>query len=165
MTMNRKGQKTADPARKIGRPRKFTPERFWAVFEEYRKWAKTTPIYVSKVSAGQTISVPCERPLTLTGFCRFAEISRESFYNYEAKPEFSELLTFIREAIEADQFDGALVGVYDSSIVARVLRLADRKDITTNGQNLQPPGSVVTVTIDEAAASIIQSIGKQTIRE
>lgn len=85
MTMNRKGQKTEDPARKIGRPRKFTPERFWAVFEEYRKWAKATPIYVSKVSAGQTISLPCERPLTLTGFCRFAEISRDSFYNYEAK--------------------------------------------------------------------------------
>ena len=38
------------------------------------------------------------------------------------------------------------------------------KDITTNGQNLQPPGPAVTVTIDEAAASIIQSIGKQTIR-
>ena len=89
MTMNRKEQRTEGTARKIGRPRKFTPERFRAVFEEYKKWAKATPIYVSKVSAGQTISVPCERPLTLTGFCRFAEISRESFYNYEAKPEFS----------------------------------------------------------------------------
>lgn len=66
--MNRKEQKTEGPARKIGRPRKFTPDRFWAVFEEYREWAKATPIYVSKVSAGQTISVPCERPLTLTGF-------------------------------------------------------------------------------------------------
>lgn len=163
--MNRKEQKTEGTVRKIGRPRKFTPERFEEVFEQYKKWAKSTPIYVNRISAGQTISVPCERPLTLTGFCRFAEISRDSFYNYEAKPEFSELLTFIREAIEADQLDGALVGVYDSSIVARVLRLADRKDFTTNGQNLQPPGPVVTVTIDEAAASIIQSIGKQTIRE
>lgn len=165
MTMNRKEQKTEGAHRKIGRPRKFTPERFRAVFEEYRRWAKSTPIYVSKVSAGQTISVPCERPLTLTGFCRFAEISRESFYNYEAKPEFSELLTFIREAIEADQLDGALVGVYDSSIAARVLRLADRQDITTNGKEIQPSGPAISVTIDEAAASIIQSIGKQTIRE
>ena len=164
MTMNRKEQKTEGTVRKIGRPRKFTPERFEEVFEQYKKWAKSTPIYVNRISAGQTISVPCERPLTLTGFCRFAEISRDSFYNYEAKPEFSELLTFIREAIEADQLDGALVGVYDSSIVARVLRLADRKDFTTNGQNLHPPGPVVTVTIDEAAA-IIQTIGKQTIRE
>ena len=148
MTMNRKEQKTEGTARKTGRPRKFTPERFWTVFEEYRKWAKATPICVSKVSAGQTISVPCERPLTLTGFCRFAEISRDSFYNYEAKPEFSELLTFIREAIEADQLDGALVGVYDSSIVARVLRLADRKDITTNGRDLHSSGPAVTRRIN-----------------
>lgn len=37
MTMNRKEQKTEETARKIGRPRKFTPERFEEVFEEYRK--------------------------------------------------------------------------------------------------------------------------------
>lgn len=163
--MNRKEQKTEGTVHKIGRPRKFTPERFEEVFEEYRKWAKATPIYVSKVSAGQTISVPCERPLTLTGFCRFAEISRESFYNYGRQPEYSDIVARIREYIEADQLRGAMIGMYESTIVSRVLRLADRKDITTNGQNLQPPGPVVTVTIDEAAASIIQSIGKQTIRE
>ena len=42
MTMNRKEQKTVGTARKIGRPRKFTPERFEKVFKEYRKWAKAS---------------------------------------------------------------------------------------------------------------------------
>lgn len=163
--MKTERQRAKGRACRGGRPCKFTPERFEEVFEEYKKWAKETPIRVNRVSAGQTVSVPCERPLTLTGFCLFAGISRSSFHNYEAQEEFSFLLTYIREAIEADQLEGALAGVYDSSIVARVLRLADRKDVTTNGRELQPPAPPITVTVDAEAVSIIQSIGKQTINK
>ncbi len=58
-----------------------------------------------------------------------------------------------------------MIGMYESTIVSRVLRLADRQDITTNGKEIQSAGPAIYITIDEAAASIIQSIGKQTIRE
>lgn len=163
--MKTERQRAKGRACRGGRPRKFTPERFEEVFEEYKKWAKETPIRVNRVSAGQTVSVPCERPLTLTGFCLFAGISRSSFHNYEAQEEFSFLLTFIREYIEGDQLRGAMVGMYESAIVTRVLRLADRQDITTNGNEIHPSGPAISVTLDAAAASIIQSIGKQTINK
>lgn len=150
------------PTRKVGRPRAYTPEALKAKFEEYAEWVKANPVYISKVSAGEIIPVPTQRPLTLVGFCQFAGISRQNFYEYESREEFSDILTCVREAIEADQLQGAIVGFYDSGIIARVLHLADRQDVTTNGKDIQQ-APAISFTVDEAAASIIQSIGKQTI--
>ena len=121
---------------------------------------KANPVYINKVSAGEIIAVPTQRPLTLVGFCQFAKISKDTFRRYE--DEFCDLLTHVRVAIEADQLEGALCGQYDSGIVARVLHLADRQDVTTNGKDIQQ-APAISFTVDEAAASIIQSIGKMTV--
>ena len=51
---------------------------------------------------------------------------------------------------------------YNPTIASRVLHLADRQDVTTNGKDIQQVPAI-SFTVDEAAASIIQSIGKQTI--
>lgn len=149
------------PNKKVGRPRAYTPEALAAKFEEYVEWVKANPVYISKVSAGEIIPVPTQRPLTLVGFCQFAGISKDTFCRYE--DEFCGLLKCVREAIEADQLQGALVGIYDAGIVGRVLRLADRQDVTTNGKDIQQVPAI-SFTVDEAAASIIQSIGKQTAK-
>ena len=97
------------------------------------------------------------------GFCQFAKISRQNFYEYESREEFSDILTCVREAIEADQLEGALCGQYDSGIVARVLHLADRQDVTTNGKEITTATQSVSVVLDPEAAKIIQSIGKMTV--
>ena len=152
--------KRTGTARKVGRPRAYTPEALDAKFEEYVEWVKANPVYINKVSAGEIIPVPTQRPLTLVGFCQFAKISKDTFRRYE--DEFCDLLTHVRVAIEADQLEGALCGQYDSGIVARVLHLADRQDVTTNGKDIKQTPAV-TFTVDEAAASIIQSIGKMTV--
>lgn len=152
------------PNKKVGRPRAYTPEALEAKFEEYVEWVKANPVYINKVSAGEIIPVPTQRPLTLVGFCQFAGISRQNFYEYESREEFSDILTCVREAIEADQLQGALVGIYDAGIVGRVLHLVDRQDVTTNEKEITTQASAVTITVDEAAASIIQSIGKQTAK-
>ena len=152
--------KRTGTARKVGRPRAYTPEALEAKFEEYVEWVKANPVYINKVSAGEIIAVPTQRPLTLVGFCQFAKISKDTFRRYE--DEFCDLLTHVRVAIEADQLEGALCGQYDSGIVARVLHLADRQDVTTNGKDIQQ-APAISFTVDEAAASIIQSIGKMTV--
>lgn len=149
------------PNKRVGRPRAYTPEALDAKFEEYVEWVKANPVYINKVSAGEIIAVPTQRPLTLVGFCQFAGISKDTFCRYE--DEFCGLLKCVREAIEADQLQGALVGIYDAGIVGRVLRLADRQDVTTNGKDIQQVPAI-SFTVDEAAASIIQSIGKQTAK-
>ena len=152
--------KRTGTACKVGRPRAYTPEALEAKFEEYVEWVKANPVYINKVSAGEIIAVPTQRPLTLVGFCPFTKISKDTFRRYE--DEFCDLLTHVRVAIEADQLEGALCGQYDSGIVARVLHLADRQDVTTNGKDIQQ-APAISFTVDEAAASIIQSIGKMTV--
>lgn len=151
------------PNKKVGRPRAYTPEALEAKFEEYVEWVKANPVYINKVSAGEIIAVPTQRPLTLVGFCHFARISRQNFYEYESREEFSDLLTHVRETIESDQLGGAMVGIYDSGIVARVLHLADRQDVTTNGKAITAAIQPISVVLDPEAAKIIQSIGKMTV--
>lgn len=85
--------KRTGTARKVGRPRAYTPEALEAKFEEYVEWVKANPVYINKVSAGEIIPVPTQRPLTLVGFCQFAKISRQNFYEYESREEFSDILT------------------------------------------------------------------------
>ena len=153
--------KRTGTACKVGRPRAYTPEALEAKFEEYVEWVKANPVYINKVSAGEIIAVPTQRPLTLVGFCQFAKISKDTFRRYE--DEFCDLLTHVRVAIEADQLEGALCGQYDSGIVARVLHLADRQDVTTNGKDIQQ-APAISFTVDEAAASIIQSIDNRTFQ-
>lgn len=150
------------PTRKVGRPRAYTPEALETKFEEYVGWAKANPIHINKVSAGEIIAVPTERPLTLVGFCVFADIVENTFREYERLAEFLSVTTRARTAFANSQIEGALIGAYNPNIVARLQGLADRQDVTTNGKEItQAPA--VTFTVDEAAASIIQSIGKQTI--
>jgi DNA packaging protein gp3 len=147
--------------KKVGRPRAYTPEALEAKFEEYVEWVKANPVYINKVSAGEIIPVPTQRPLTLVGFCQFAKISKDTFRRYE--DEFCGLLTCVRVAIEADQLEGAMVGQYNPNIVARVLHLADRQDATTNGKAITASTQPISVVLDTEAAKIIQSIGKMTV--
>ncbi len=149
------------PNKKVGRPRAYTPEALEAKFEEYVEWVKANPVYINKVSAGEIIPVPTQRPLTLVGFCQFAKISKDTFRRYE--DEFCGLLTCVRVAIEADQLEGAMVGQYNPNIVARVLHLADRQDVTTNGKAITASTQPISVVLDTEAAKIIQSIGKMTV--
>lgn len=157
-----KTNNTDKPARKVGRPRAYTPETLEARFEEYVNWAEANPIYINKVSGGEIIPVPTDRPLSLVGFCVFADIVENTFREYEKLEEFSSVTTRARTAFANSQIEGALVGAYNPNIVARLQGLADRQDVTTNGKDIRqtPP---VSFTVDAEAVSIIQSIGKQTI--
>ncbi len=145
---------------------KYVPETLESKFDEYRVWVKQNPAYHNKVSAGVVIPVPIERPLTIVGFCNYAGIDKDTFRNYEQQEEFFGVCARVRARIETDQLEGALVGIYDAGIVARVLHLADRTDITTNGKEIQPAAaSIPAVVLDVEAAKVIQSIGKMTSEE
>ena len=168
MAKRTEGTKTttdSKPTRKVGRPRAYTPEALEAKFEEYRNHIAETPIYKEVPTKGGPMDIRVNRPTTLVGFCVFAGIGRNTFLDYEERPEFSNVVTRVRETIETDQLEGAMAGVYDSSIVSRVLRLADRQDVTTNGKEITTATQPISVVLDPEAAKIIQSIGKQTGKE
>lgn len=152
------------PVNKGGRPRIYTPESMRERFDEYVKQTKANPRYSSKVlSDGSIISYPIERPLTLVGFCVFEDIAENTFREYEKREEFFGVCAHVRARIESDQLEGAMCEQYNPSIASRVLHLADRQDVTTNGKDLLSNNVPISVVLDPEAAKIIQSIGKQTI--
>lgn len=53
----------------------------------------------------------------------------------------------------------------NSGIIARVLHLADRQDVTTNGKEITTATQPISVVLDPEAAKIIQSIGRRTVKE
>lgn len=149
---------------KIGRPLTYTPEALAEKFEEYAVWVKANPRANNKIlSDGTEAQVHIERPLTLSGFTVFAHIHPDTFRNFEKREEFFDVCACIRARIETDQLEGALCEQFNPTIASRVLQLADRQDVTSGGKELKPSGPAINVTLDAAAASIIQSIGKQTI--
>lgn len=158
-TMKAKKATKETPKRERGKPRAYTPEGILAKFSEYVKWVHDNPVLINKVSAGAIVQVPTQRPMTVTGFCRFAEISLHTFLDYEVHADYAHTLTRIRATIEEDQLTGAITGLYEQAIVARVLRLAERQDVTTNGKTLPAQSAAINVTLDPEAAKIIQSIG------
>lgn len=94
--------------------------------------------------------VPKMRPFTLWGFCNFAGISVQTFDHYgnmlskvqkEKEPdekdlkmgrEFLSVYTHVKQIINNQQFEGAASGFLNHAIIARMLGLADKKEITGN---------------------------------
>jgi len=130
-----KGNKYWEFRNKHGRDFKYTPEKLWEEAVEYfewmsiRVWNKKEAIK-SGNNAGKLIDIPTQTPMSLESFCLFADISTETFRNYESGSEeykgFFDIATRIRIIIESNQFEGATVGAYNPSIVARKLGLVDK---------------------------------------
>ena len=156
---------TPEAPRKVGRPRSYTPEALEAKFEEYLSHVKSNPLIKQVASKAGPMDIEVRNPLTLVAFCVFAGITRATFCKYEERQEFINVIARVRETIEADQLVGAMAGLYDSAIVSRVLKLADRQDITTDGKSIQQTTAPINVSLDADAAKIIQSIGKMTSEE
>lgn len=156
---------TIKPTRKVGRPCVYTPEALEVKFEEYANWTKNNPIIKQVPTKHGLVDLELQRPKTIVGFCVYAGILRDTFFDYGKREEFFYIIARVREEIEADQLSGAIAGIYDSGVITRVLKLADKQDITTNGESINKPRETVQVILDPEAASIIQSIGKQSTNE
>lgn len=122
-------------AEKHGRGFKYTPEALWEEALKYFEymsnsvWNKKEAIKSGDM-AGTLIDIPTQTPLSIETFCLFADISRQTFLNYESNQEpykeFFEVVTRIRGVIESNQFEGATVGAYNPNIIARKLGLGDK---------------------------------------
>lgn len=141
---------------KNGRDFKYTPESFWEEAVRYfewiseKVWNKKDPIKSGDM-AGTLIDVPTQTPMSIESFCIFADISTETFRNYESKEEtykdFFEVTTRIRTIIESQQFEGATVGAFNPNIIARKLGLQDKTDITSGGEKITNVAPPIKVTI------------------
>lgn len=122
---------------KHGRNFAYQPDEFWDEAVEYFKWIskkvwnKKDPIKSGDM-AGTLIDIPTQTPMSIESFCLFADITPDTFRNYESNEgnykDFFEVTTRIRKIIESNQFEGATVGAYNPNIIARKLGLVDKKE-------------------------------------
>lgn len=112
---------------------------------EENPWIKNEAIK-SGIGAGQIVGIPTSRPYTIVGFCVYCGISEDTFALYSKRNDFIGVVTHIREVIRQNQLEGACVGAYSPNIVARLLGLADKQELTgADGQGL-----VINVTSPKA---------------
>jgi hypothetical protein len=115
-----------------------TPAEFLEKAYEYFKWCDENPWSKKEAIkggdfAGTIISIPTQRPYTIEGMCVYIGINRKTFTElYSTRKEFIPVTTHAREVIEANQLEGAIVGVYNPNIIARKLGLADKKEISAD---------------------------------
>lgn len=119
-----------------------SPEKFWELFQEYRKETKNNPFllhdYVGK--DGLSAHKEKERCLTLDGFEEYVadkgiiQDLGDYFANTnENYNEYSTICTRVKRAIRRDQIEGGMAGVYNPSITQRLNGLVDKKETEIKG--------------------------------
>lgn len=134
---------------KHGRDKIFkTPEMFLEVAYEYFEYCDNNPwkkydAIKGGSNAGQLIEIPTQKPYSIEGLCIFCGITHNTFINYEKDEKYKDfftVFTHVREIIENNQFEGAVVGCYNHSIIARKLGLVDKTenktDLTSKGESI-----------------------------
>ncbi|MCL1933964.1 MAG: DNA-packaging protein [Candidatus Azobacteroides sp.] len=131
-----KGNKYYMNRQKNGRELIFSsPEELLEKCYPYFEWCDKNPwikkdVIRSGVEVGKLIDIPTQRPYTIEGLCVHIGINRRSFDEYNAREDFFPVTTHVREIIEANQLEGAVVGAYNHNIIARKLGLTEKVDVT-----------------------------------
>lgn len=141
-----------------GRPRTFeTPEDMMEAAIAYFKWADSNPLIEEKAFQFQGAPVMADinkmRPYTLKAFMLHAGSSYQSWSDYRARAEFSEVVNAIDDTIRTQKFDGAVAGLMNPNIIARDLGLADKQDLTSSDGSMTPKGVNVTITAADVKAA------------
>ena len=108
---------------------------------EYIEWADTTPWFRNEAIksgdlAGTIVKIPVTRPYTLKALVHFLDIDFNTWQLYKGREEFKETISIIEDFIYNQKLEGALVGIFNSQIIARHLGLVDKSDQTTGGESI-----------------------------
>lgn len=115
-----------------------SPDELFNHFIAYKKWVKEHPYLFNDYVGKDAVEVnkKRERPLTWSGFEGFlAEsgiISHLAHYEQNTGDAYTDYLPIIRvikKICRADTIDGALAGVYNQNIAARIEGLKDSQEI------------------------------------
>lgn len=134
----------------LGRPPKYdTPERLWNKFVEYCKWCDDNPIELpAKVIFKGTKSTIEERnegkttartPYLLSGFMVWAKIANWTDFKKSKtnqSGDFPRVIRAIEDTIQTQQVSGAMVGLYNSNLTARLNGIKENADLTSNGKDI-----------------------------
>lgn len=143
--MAKKNNKTWALRSKHGRDKIFSnPTILLEAVGEYFAWADKNPWYKSEALksgelAGKIIEIPAQRPYTLKALCHFLDVDFTTWQLYKERENFKAAVTLVEEYIYTQKLEGAIVGVFNSNIIARHLGLVDKTDKTTDGESINKP--------------------------
>ena len=116
-----------------GRHPEYTPEALLERANEYFEWVEQNPFKEEVIFHAQGVItkdfVTKKRPLTLEGFCIYANIVKKTFWTYERTQDFIQVTSYIRETIENQQLELASAGFLNPNIIARKLGLSDKSEV------------------------------------
>lgn len=126
---------------KHGRDRLFeSPAALWEACCEYFEWVEANPLYEMKAFAYQGVvvqePVAKMRAMTMGGLCIFLDIDETTWREWRKSEDFSPVVLRVDKVIYEQKFTGAAADLLNPNIIARDLGLADKQDVTTNGESL-----------------------------
>lgn len=126
---------------KHGRDRLFeSPAALWEACCEYFEWVEANPLYEMKAFAYQGVvvqePVAKMRAMTMSGLCIFLDIDETTWRDWRKSDDFSPVVLRVDKIIYEQKFTGAAADLLNPNIIARDLGLADKQDVTTNGESL-----------------------------
>ena len=131
-----------------------TPNELLELFEDFKVWTKANPYkwhdYVGKDA--EEVWKERQRPLTWIGFegwlCQEGILTGLQHYEQNTNGAYEAYLPIVRvikRQCSSDTISGALAGVYNQNIAARLEGLTDKKELDHKGI----PDPVVTVHIKQ----------------
>ena len=124
---------------KHGRDKIFSsPEMLWESCIEYfeatdkRKWHKTE--FKNEGGVLKECLIPTETPYTLSGLRVFLGIDDNTWIRYrtdENYKDFWDIIKKVEDIMFTQKFEGATVGAFNASIIARDLSLVDKSETKT----------------------------------
>lgn len=124
-----------------------SPTILWEACIEYfeatdqRKWVKKDWVGKDAIEVDRETSAP----YTLSGLYVFLDITPQTWKDYRTRQDFIEVVTRVEQIMYTQKFEGAAVGAYNPSIIARDLQLRDNVDVKSESVNMN-----VEVSDDEA---------------
>lgn len=141
---------------KHGRGKLFSsPDEMWIAACEYFEWCTSNPWEKTettiRVNGKDIKTTPTERPFTMEGLCRYLNCNTKYFNEFkknlkENEKDFSDIVTRIEETVYQQKYEGAAVGAFNPSIIARDLKLTDKIETEHSGEI--KGGEKVNISID-----------------
>jgi hypothetical protein len=108
-----------------------SPTVLWEACVEYfeatdaRKWIRKD--WVGKDA--KEVEREIDTPYTLTGLFVFLDITKPTWQEYRNREDFSYVITRVEQIMFTQKFEGAAVGAFNASIIARDLGLKDASEV------------------------------------
>ena len=121
-----------------GKPKLFeTPEALLEAVNSYFAFVEENPLKEAQLIKAKVdrdredvkvYKLSKMRAMTIQGLCNFLGVSVESFYEYEKREGYSEIITRARQVMYSQKLEGAAAGMLNPSIIARELGLAEKSE-------------------------------------